>query len=156
VKAKLKELGLTPTGYGVVRLKNDEAECRKIFDFAKDMGIGIVVSEPAEDACDLIEKLVKEYDIKMAIHSHRRSRWIAAASIGTPSMCSAWLRIAIRAWELVPMSVTGCAAALSPRMPSRYLKGRIFDSHIRTLTEFGNPKAHDMIWAPASRTFRRS
>ena len=32
VKAKLKALGLTSAGYGVVKLKNDEADCRKIFD----------------------------------------------------------------------------------------------------------------------------
>lgn len=146
VKAKLKENGLIAVGYGVVRLKNDEAECRKIFEFAKDMGIGIVVSEPAEDAFDLIEKMVKEFDIKMAIHNHpkrpldrnykywdpeyvlnlvkdRDPRMGACADVGH------WTRSGIKPADAI-----------------RLLKGRIFDSHIKDLTEFSNTKAHDMIW----------
>lgn len=145
VKAKLKALGLTPAGYGVVRLKNDEAECRKIFDFCKDMNIGIVVSEPAEDAFDLIEKLVKEYDIKMAIHNHPKRP----------------LDRAYRYWD--PEYVLSLVKDRDPRMGScadighwvrsgvkpteaiRLLKGRIFDSHIKDLTAIGDPKAHDMV-----------
>ena len=146
VKDKLKALSLTPAGYGVIKLKNDEAECRKIFSFAKDMGIGIVISEPDVDAFDVIEKMVKEFDIKMAIHNHpkkpldrtylywdpeyvlslvkdRDSRMGACADIGH------WVRSGVKPVDAI-----------------RILKGRIFDSHIKDLTEFGNPKAHDMIW----------
>ena len=146
VKAKLKALGLTPAGYGVVRLANNEAEVRKIFDFAKDMSIGVVVSEPAEDAFDLIEKIVKEYDIKMAIHNHPKRP----------------LDRAYRYWD--PEHVLSLVKDRDPRLGScadighwvrsgvkpvdaiRLLKGRIFDSHVKDLTAFGDPKAHDMIW----------
>ena len=146
VKAKLKALGLTPAGYGVVKLKNDEADCRKIFDFCKDMEIGIVVSEPDVDAFDLIEKLVKEYDIKMAIHNHPKRP----------------LDRAYRFWD--PEYVLSLVKDRDPRMGScadvghwvrsgvkpvdaiHLLKGRIFDSHIKDLIAFGDPKAHDTIW----------
>jgi len=56
--------------YGVVGLPNDEASCRKVFEFAKKMGLRAVTAEPEPAAMDLIEKLVKEYDIGMAIHNH--------------------------------------------------------------------------------------
>jgi len=146
VKAKLKALGLTPVGYGVVRLKNDEAECRKIFDFCKDMNIGVVVSEPAEDAFDLIEKLVKEYDIKMAIHNHPKKP----------------LDRSYRYWD--PEYVLSVVKDRDPRMGScadighwvrsgvkptdaiRLLKGRIFDSHVKDLDAFGVREAKDMVW----------
>ena len=42
--------GITLVNYGVVGLPNNEAECRKVFDFAKEMGIETIVSEPPEDA----------------------------------------------------------------------------------------------------------
>ncbi|MDZ4289870.1 MAG: sugar phosphate isomerase/epimerase, partial [Prosthecobacter sp.] len=70
VKAKLAEKGLTPVGYGVVKLGKDAAEDRKVFEFCKTMGIGVVVTEPEVAALDQIEALVKEFDIKMAIHNH--------------------------------------------------------------------------------------
>ena len=70
MKAKLKEVGVTLSSYGVVELPNDEAECRKVFDFAKDMGIATIVSEPPADAIDLIARLCDEYEIDVAIHNH--------------------------------------------------------------------------------------
>ena len=62
--------GLTLVNYGVVGLPNDEAECRKIFDFAKKMGIETICSEPKRDAMPLIDRLTQEYGIGMAIHNH--------------------------------------------------------------------------------------
>ena len=70
VKKKLRESGIRLINYGVVSLPNDEAECRKVFDFARDMGIETIVSEPPEEAFDLIDKLCQEYQIKVGIHNH--------------------------------------------------------------------------------------
>ncbi len=70
VQAKLKAADVKLVCYGVVRLKNDEADCRKYFDFAKKMGIETLVAEPPADAFDLIDKLCEEYKINVAIHNH--------------------------------------------------------------------------------------
>jgi len=70
IKAKLEKHKIRAVNYGVVGLPNNEQECRKVFEFAKKLGLYAVTSEPAADAMDLIEKLVKEYDIAMAIHNH--------------------------------------------------------------------------------------
>ena len=70
VKQKLADAGVRLVNYGVVGLPNDETECRKVFDFAKDMGIETIVAEPPPEALDLIERLCKEYKIKVAIHNH--------------------------------------------------------------------------------------
>ena len=146
VKAKLKALGLTPTGYGVVRLNNNEAECRKIFDFAKDMSIGVVVSEPAEDAFDLIEKIVKEYDIKMAIHNHPKRPLDRAYRYWDPEYVLSLVKD--RDPRLGSCADIGhwVRSGVKPTDAIRLLKGRIFDSHVKDLTAFGDPKAHDMIW----------
>lgn len=71
-KMKLEATGVRLVNYGVVRFKN-EKEARKIFDFAKIMDIPAISIEPADtspETFDLIEKLVKEYDIKVGIHNH--------------------------------------------------------------------------------------
>ena len=64
--------GLTLVNIGVVKLPPDEAESRKVFEFAKKMGIDTLVAEPEPAALDTVEKLCKEYNIKVAIHDHPR------------------------------------------------------------------------------------
>jgi len=70
LKAKFATAGIKVTNYGVVKLTNDEAADRKVFDFAKDMGIETIVSEPTADSFDLLDKLTAEYGIRVAIHNH--------------------------------------------------------------------------------------
>jgi sugar phosphate isomerase/epimerase len=62
--------GLTLVNIGVVKLPPDEAESRKVFEFAKKMGIDTLVAEPEPAALDTVEKLCKEYNIKVGIHDH--------------------------------------------------------------------------------------
>ena len=62
--------GLKLVNIGVVKLPPDEAESRKVFDFARKMGIDTLVAEPEPAALDTVEKLCKEYNIKVAIHDH--------------------------------------------------------------------------------------
>lgn len=68
--AKFKEAGITPLSVGNITLKNDEAQLREMFQYAKDVGVSVMVCAPAKDALPLCEKMVKEFDIKMAIHNH--------------------------------------------------------------------------------------
>ncbi|MHC4132410.1 MAG: sugar phosphate isomerase/epimerase family protein [Planctomycetota bacterium] len=57
VKEKLKQAGIKLINYGVVDLPNNEEQCRKVFEFAKDMGIETIVSEPSQDVLEMIDKL---------------------------------------------------------------------------------------------------
>jgi inosose dehydratase len=70
VRAKLKEAGIRMVAYGVVGFGGDEAANEKIFKFAKEMGIRVITADPAPESFDSLEKLVKKYDIKIAIHNH--------------------------------------------------------------------------------------
>ncbi len=144
VMKHLEAKGLTAVGYGVVKLGKDAAQDRKVFEFCKKVGISIVVTEPEVAGLDGIEALVKEFDIKMAIHNHPKRP----------------LDRAYMFWD--PDYVLGLVKDRDPRMGScadvghwvrsgldpveciKKLKGRIFDSHMKDLTEFGNVKAHDL------------
>src|SRR5688572_32220802 len=68
VKAKLAKHKIVAVNYGVVGGK-DEAEWRKIFEFAKKLNLYGITTEDI-GKLDIIEKLVKEFDIKVGIHEH--------------------------------------------------------------------------------------
>ncbi len=57
-------------GYGVVHLSKDHDANRRIFDFAKSVGLEYVSADPDPEAFDSIDKLVEEYGIAVGIHNH--------------------------------------------------------------------------------------
>ena len=48
----------------------EEAASRKIFEFAKEMGIETLVAEPPFEAYDMIERLCDEHEVNLAVHNH--------------------------------------------------------------------------------------
>lgn len=77
-----EDAGLTIMGGGTLTWKEDnEAEIRKDFDYAKHAGFPLMVCSPAPETLDTVEKLAKEYDIKVAIHNHgTEDKWWPAPS----------------------------------------------------------------------------
>ncbi len=142
-KKKLQDAGVKLVNYGVVGLPNDEAECRKVFDFAKDMGIETIVSEPPEDAFDLIDRLCGEYKINVAIHNHPKPShyWNPdtvlkvvkgrSPRIGACADTGHWTRSGVDPLEAVKKLLA---------------EKRIISFHFKDLNEFGNRGAHDVPW----------
>jgi sugar phosphate isomerase/epimerase len=60
---------VTAVNFGVTAISKDEAEARKTFELAKKLGLYGVTTESL-DALDTLEKLAKEYDIKVCFHNH--------------------------------------------------------------------------------------
>jgi sugar phosphate isomerase/epimerase len=51
--------------------KSDDADIRNKFEYCKRAGIGVIVAgDPTPENLPRIEKFVKEYDIRLAIHNH--------------------------------------------------------------------------------------
>lgn len=70
-KAILDSKGLTAYTFGVSKTSMNKEENRKLFELAKLMGSKLIVVEPKNMAeWDNLEELVKEYDIKLAVHNH--------------------------------------------------------------------------------------
>ncbi|NOT58862.1 MAG: sugar phosphate isomerase/epimerase [Acidobacteria bacterium] len=65
-----RDAGITPLSVGNVGMKADEAEIRRAFEYARDCGVKVMVCAPPKDAVPLLDKFVKEFDIKLAIHNH--------------------------------------------------------------------------------------
>lgn len=68
-RREFEEAGLTILSGGNIPLRNP-AELRKMFEYAKASGMPMMVCAPTHETLPAIEKLVKEFDIKIAIHNH--------------------------------------------------------------------------------------
>jgi sugar phosphate isomerase/epimerase len=144
VMKHLEAKGLTAVGYGVVKLGKDAAQDRKVFEFCKKVGISIVVTEPDVAGLDGVEALVKEFDIKMAIHNHPKRPLDRAYLFWDPSYVLDLVKN--RDPRMGACADVGhwVRSGLDPVECIKILKGRIFDSHMKDLNEFGNVKAHDL------------
>jgi len=142
LKARLEKDGIRAVNFGVLPIPNNEAEAHKIFDFAKKLGLYGITTESVE-SIDLIEKLVKEYDICVGFHDHPRRpndpsykmwdpNYVLSvvkgrdARIGSTADVGHWLR-----------------SGLDPVECLKILKGRIISVHLKDLNE-KSPNAHDV------------
>jgi len=66
----LADAKVKAVSFGVVGFSKDEKEARKIFEFAKELGLENLSCEPEPDAYELVDKLCNEYGINAAIHNH--------------------------------------------------------------------------------------
>lgn len=70
-RTDFESAGIQILGVGNVSFaKNDEGEMRRNFEYAKALGAPVIVMAPTHETVGFIEKLVKEFDIKAAIHNH--------------------------------------------------------------------------------------
>ena len=143
VKEQLKKYNIRAVNYGVVGLPNDEAECRKVFEFAKKMGLRSVTSEPDAAAMDIIEKLVKEYDICLAIHDHPKRENDPNYKFWDPNYVLSLVKD--RDKRMGSCADTGhwVRSGIKPIDALKILEGRVISSHLKDLNEF-SPKAHDV------------
>lgn len=126
--------GLKIVAFGVAGVPTDEPGARKTFEWAKKMGIAVLVTETTPN--DIHDRLCQEFRIRMALHNHPeswppdkvlkackdRSQWI-----GSCSDTGHWMRA-----KLVPVDTL------------KKLEGRVEHLHFKDLNEFGT--GHDVVW----------
>ena len=67
---KIKDAGILPLSCGNITMENDELNIRRVFEYAKDCHIPTIVCSPHPDSMPILDKMVKEFNIKLAIHNH--------------------------------------------------------------------------------------
>jgi sugar phosphate isomerase/epimerase len=142
VKAQLAKYHLQPVNYGVVGIPRDEAGARKVFDFAKTLGLRAITTE-STDAIDTIEKLVKEYDIMVGFHDHPRQPGNESYRMWDPNYVLSVVKNRDR--RIGSCADTGhwVRSGVKPVDALRILRGRVISSHLKDLNEF-SPRAHDV------------
>lgn len=70
VAEKFKAAGITPMSCGNVSMENNEASVRQAFEYARDIGLPTIVCSPDPQSMAILDRMVKEFNIKLAIHNH--------------------------------------------------------------------------------------
>ncbi len=129
-KRKVADLGMTISAHGVNKFTKDRKKNREIFEFAKKLGIKTLTADPDPDAFDSLDELVKEFDIRIAIHNHGpRHRYNKAVDvlqaiegrderIGACADLGHYIRSGQKATEVI-----------------RLLKGRLYGIHLKDFAE---------------------
>lgn len=65
-----RDAGLTPLSVGNVSMRKGEDEIRTAFEYARDIGVPTIVCAPSLEAIPFLDKMVKEFNIRLAIHNH--------------------------------------------------------------------------------------
>jgi sugar phosphate isomerase/epimerase len=69
-KRELAAAGVTLAAYGVIPLGRDDAADRRLFEFAKGLGLEYVSADPDPKGFDSIDKLIEEFGVAVGIHNH--------------------------------------------------------------------------------------
>ena len=143
VKAKLAEHHVLAVNYGVVGIPKDESQARKIFEFAKKMGLYAVTTESV-DAIDTIEKMVREYDIKVAFHDHPKQAKNPNYKMWDPKYILSVVKNRDR--RIGSCADTGhwLTSGVDPVEAIKILRGRVISSHFKDRNVLGEAGHHDV------------
>ncbi len=134
---KFTDAGITVTGSGVIELPNNEALVHKAFENARAAGIPTMICKPALDALPLVEKYVKQFDIRLGIHNHGPEDKVY------PSPYDAWKVIQPYDKRIGLCIDVGHAAraGTDPVEAIRKCRERLYDVHLKDSTApVGAPK----------------
>ena len=142
IKAHLQKAGVRAVNYGVTGIPKDEAGARKVFELAKKLNLYAITTESV-DAIDTIEKLVKEYDIRVGFHDHPRRANDPGYKMWDPNYVLSVVKD--RDARIGSCADTGhwMRSGLDPLACLKILEGRIISCHLKDLNE-KSPNAHDM------------
>lgn len=138
VKTMMKKRNMKFNAFGVTNAENKEG-WKKLFVFAKEMAIPIIVAEPKDDQWDYINSLAATYNIKVAIHDHPKPNhyWtpdsVLAAIKNHPNIGAC---ADIGHWARNGLNVVDCL---------KKLQGHIFNVHLKDVDTFDKTDAADVI-----------
>jgi sugar phosphate isomerase/epimerase len=139
LRARLAERGIKMTNF-YADVAGDAGKNRKIFEFAKEMGVRAIIAEPPPEALAGIEKLCEEFAIDLGIHHHAKglSRYWSPESI--LEACKG------RGKRIGACVDTGhwVRSGLVPVECLRKLEGHIVAVHLKDVIESGKPEARDV------------
>jgi L-ribulose-5-phosphate 3-epimerase len=140
-KKALAAAGLVCYTFGVTRTYDTKEENRRLFEFAKLMDIKLIVVEPRKmEQWDNLEELVKEYDIKLAIHNHGHS-----SVYGTPE--KVWNVIGKRDRRIGVCVDIGHISGAGFDVAEAFVnyQGRVYDFHVKDKKVEKSKEGKDII-----------
>jgi len=138
IKDQLAKYKIRAVNYGVVGGK-DAAEWRKIFEFAKKLDLYGITTEDVGHIDD-IEKLVKEFDIRVGYHEHGKRPNDPNYKVWDPKFVMSLVKD--RDSRIGACADTGhwATSGLKPLDCLRILRGRIISCHLKDRPVIGEQK----------------
>jgi sugar phosphate isomerase/epimerase len=129
LRAKIEAAGITIMGGGTITIPTDPVQIEKEFVYAKNAGFPLIFVDPMPAALDTLERLAKNYDIKVAIHNHgpEDKRW--------PRPQDAYAAIKSRDKRLGLCIDIGhtTRTGTDPVQACRECRDRLYDMHVKDL-----------------------
>jgi inosose dehydratase len=127
-------------GHGVHGFSKDHEANKKLFEFAKAVGVKVLTADPSPDSFDSLEKLVAEYDIRIAIHNHGpghrydKLESVAKAVEGRHK----WIGVCVDTGHFL-------RSAEDPVKVIKALGPRVFGAHLKDEKDFGVKASHNVV-----------
>jgi sugar phosphate isomerase/epimerase len=139
IRALLDQSNITCNALGVHKFTADHDANRRVFDFARSMNVRNISANPSADSFDSLDKLVADYDIRIAIHNHGPGAPYDKVTDVTDAVTG-------RHPNIGACVDTGhfIRSAEDPIEAIYKLKGRIFGLHVKDVAE-QTKKTHDVI-----------
>lgn len=144
-KKLLKGAEITLAAHGVTGFTKDHEANRKVFDFARRAGIRNITADPAPDSFDSLDKLVAEYDIRIAIHNHGPGHRydkiddVVKAVEGRHK----WIGACVDTGHYI-------RSAEDPAAAVKRLGARVFAVHVKDDTHKGDKGSHNVVIGKAN------
>jgi len=129
-----RDAGLIPLSVGNVGMKDDEADIRRAFEYAREIGVPTMVCAPDKNSIPILDKMVKEFDLKLAIHNH------GPEDKQFPSPYDVW-----QAVEKYDRRIGLCIdvghtarAGVDPAEAIVKCRERLYDLHMKDISALGN------------------
>jgi len=141
-RGKAEAAGFVIMGGGTIDMKKpDEAAMRKDFEYAKAGGFPLIVAAPSLESLDIVEKLAKEFQIKIAIHNHGPEDKVFPSPYdvykaikGRDKMMGLCVDIG-HTWR----------AGVDPTKAVVELRDRVYDLHVKDLTDRSTSKSQVIV-----------
>jgi sugar phosphate isomerase/epimerase len=140
VSKKFRDAGITPLSCGNITIK-DEATARQAFEYARDIGVPAIVCAPDPSTLPMLDKMIKDFDIKLAIHNHGPE---APHFKSPPEVWKAIADVDPRIGLCIDVGHTA-RAGVDPVESIRSFKSRLYDLHFKDVSSPNGKSARSEV-----------
>ena len=141
LKAKLASCGIRAVNAYFDDIGKTEADTRKLFEFAKKLGLRGLTGEPPAEKLDSVERMVKETGVQFCFHNHAKStdkplyrNWDPAYLMGLMEGRDPRMGFSVDTGHVY-------RSGMNPVDYLRTVQGRVLSVHLKDVTEpkYGSP-----------------
>lgn len=149
VRAMCIKYDITPIAFGVEGFTKDHAANRRIFEFARKLGIRYLSADPSPDSFDSLDRLVSDFGIGIAIHPHgpagkQLHRWYSAEVImQAVGKHHRLIGTCLDTGHLIRSAQEPFNRRLDPAQQIRHMGARNFGLHLK---DHDNQKRTDVVY----------